>query len=368
MALALVPALALAPGAAAAGATGTAASTPSLAPPSAASATPTATSVPRLRILAPTPELAALVRREVDRAAGPLARWTGAAPQALEVEVAATRQDFAQRTAELGGPSWAAGLAYPRAYYILVRSPGQLGSPEEFAQVLRHELLHLYLEVALKGRPAPRWLEEGLAMHFTGEEGWGLAEIMARGVLLGKLFTWEELGPGFPAAEDRAALAYAQAYYQVNWLQREFGAPALARLITGLSQDLSLTTALQRATGYSLTALEERFSEDMASRFSWLVIIFTGSGLWTLIALAAAGILVYRRGRRGRRGRDRRARGREEAGGDAGAEPGRVLYWGRQGSPPPPRGEVLAEAGLDKAAPPAAGPADAAEPSAQDPE
>lgn len=254
-----------------------------------------------LTVQAPSPELAAHVRAVAAEAAPQLAAWTGASPGKVFIQVMPTREWFEKRMAQLGGPRWAAGLALPQRGLIVLRSPRQLGDPEQFRHLLIHELLHLYLAAGLRGRWAPLWLEEGLAMRLSGEGGWGRSASMAGGVLGSGLLPLTDLQERFPVSAQAAALAYAQSYYLVTWLQNEFGPQTLPGIIKGLSQGRPLTAALWQATGLSLADLEERFSDDMHSRFSWLAVLTTGGAFWALVALGAmAGLLVRRRSQKKR--------------------------------------------------------------------
>ena len=259
---------------------------------------------PRLTVIAPSPELAAHVRAVASQAAPRLQAWTGAAPSELRIEVAPKREDFQARAAQLGGPQWAAGLALPLQGLILLRSPRQLGDPANFREVLIHEMVHLYLAAGLKGRRAPLWLEEGLAMQLSGEGGWGLAAAMTRAVLGPGLLPLSQLERRFPPGANQASLAYAQSYYVVGWLLDEYGDQALRKVVHALSQDRPLTAALQRATGHSLAGLEERFQEAMEGRFSWLSLLTAGGVLWALVALlAGVGLVIRRRGQKKRMAR-----------------------------------------------------------------
>jgi len=295
-----------------------------------------AAELPHLSILAPTPELAAHVRQVVEQSAPRLRAWTGAAPARIRVEVAADHAAFAQRAQALGAPLWAAGLALPQQDLILLRSPRQLGGPEQFAPVLQHELMHLYLAAGLRGRRAPLWLEEGLALLLSGEGGWTRAEAMTRAVLSDKLLPLAELERTFPAEPFQAAVAYAQSYYLVSWLLKNHGEESLRSIVASLAQDRPLTAALHRATGRGLAALQDAFFADMRSRFSWLAVLTGGGFLWALVSLVAmVGLVLRRRGQRARlrgsspreeeplaRPRRREARDRLRVLGEAGMQPG----------------------------------------------
>ncbi|MBI4799411.1 MAG: hypothetical protein HY794_11945, partial [Desulfarculus sp.] len=133
-----------------------------------AAASPAMPPPPALTVQAATPQLEAHVRQIVQETAPRLAAWVGASPPRIQVVVATSEDDFKERVAQLDGPRWAAGLAVPGQGLILLRSPRQLIEPEQFRQLLAHELTHLYLSAALRQREHPLWLEEGLAMYASG--------------------------------------------------------------------------------------------------------------------------------------------------------------------------------------------------------
>ncbi len=314
-----------------------------LSPPSSSPLAPLAPPRPPvLEVVAPSPELARHVRQELRRAAPGLARLTGVRPGRIRVEVAPSREAFDRRARELGGPTWAAGLALPSRGLVLVRSPHQLTRPDDFRLVLVHELAHLYLARALRGRRAPLWLEEGLAMYASGEGGFALAGTMARGVLSGRLHPLAGLAERFPAQAREASLAYAQSYYLVSYLLNTYGPQVLPRLIRELSRGRELTVALHKVTGRSLAQVEEDFFAAMDSRFSWLALVFAGGTLWALVGVAAAVGLVWRRREHKKRLQAMEAVEAQET----------TLGGHRRNWPPPPvRGDVLGPAGLGKAGP-----------------
>ncbi len=290
---------------------------------------------PRLSIQAPSPQLAAHIRQVAARTAPRLEAWTGAAPPRLRIEVIAGGEEFERRSAQLGGPRWAAGVALARHELILLRAPRQLGDLDQFDTVLIHEMMHLYLAAGLKGRHAPLWLEEGLAMQISGEGGWDLAASMTRAVLGPGLLPLRQLENSFPSQADKAALAYAQSYYLVGWLLDRYGEQSLRRLVLSLSQGRPLTAALRRATGLSLMGIQESFGQDMNSRFSWLSALTAGGALWALVALVAGVGLVIRRRRQRASVAMMDGKGADEAAARPRRRPGRD------------RSKVLREAGMD---------------------
>ncbi len=295
------------------------------------------TTLPGLAVVAPNLKLSQHVRDIFRQAVPRLAGLTGGHPSRIRVEVARNRQGFNRRAKELGGPEWAAGMALPKRGFILLRSPKQLTQPGDFRPLFVHELTHLYLARQLKGRPAPLWLEEGMAMYAASEGGLSLASVMTKGVLSGKIKPLADLELRFPAGADEATLAYAQSYYMVSYLLNTFGPEALPRLLGELARDRDLTAALYNVTGQSLVQVEDGFREAMTSRFSWLALLFAGSTLWALVAVVAGVGLVWRRRRQKQAIKQMEIlelRDKED------------LIDKRNWPPPPVRGDVLGQAGL----------------------
>lgn len=291
-----------------------------------------------LTVKAPDYALTQKVRSVVRESAPALTRLTGAGLGPITVEVVRGREAFARRVRELGGPTWAAGLAVPERGLIVVRSPGQLTDPDEFRPLLIHELTHLHLAAALRRRRPPLWLEEGLAMYASGDGGWGLTGAMSRGVLGDGLIPFSELEHRFPAGADRAALAYAQSYYLISHLISQYGPEVLPRVLAGLRKGYDLTRALREATGKNLSQVEADFEDQMRGRFSWLALLTAAGALWALIALGAGVGLVLRR-----RAHIKSLRAMQtEADGGPVAPDGPLRRW-----PPPARpGSPLGRAGL----------------------
>lgn len=293
---------------------------------------------PSVTVSAPSPALAERVREVIATTAPRLARLTGAAPPAIQVQVAASEEEFQRLAAAVGGPAWAAGLALPRQGRILMRSPRQLTDPDNFPFLVAHELTHLYLGTALRGRPAPLWLEEGLAMYVAQEGGWGLALEMTRAVLGGRLLPLARLERRFPPGAEQARLAYAQSFYLISYLIEAHGPGVLPRLLRELAAGRDLTTALWRATGRGPARLEQDFRRAMEERFHWLGLLAAGGFLWGLVGLLAAVGLVWRWRRQ------RPSRQPEEAAEERPAPPVRGNW--RRWPPPPRRRGVLTAVGL----------------------
>ncbi len=140
-------------------------------------------------------------------------------PGVVAVFVHETAGDFAGAT---GQPVWAA--AATRGARIDLQPFDVLRRRGVLASAARHEVAHVALEASGGGR-APRWLVEGLAVHFAGE-----GRLYARRPR-GAALSVEEIESGLnrPAGEAEMRALYAAAYREVLAAIRREGEPAVWR-------------------------------------------------------------------------------------------------------------------------------------------
>ena len=102
-------------------------------------------------------------------------------------------------------PAWAAAVALPESRTIVLRADG-----EELPRILRHEVAHLMLHQAIRGR-VPLWFDEGYAGWAAGEwDRLGLLELNLS-VARGALPSLTRLDASLRGATSTADAAYALA-------------------------------------------------------------------------------------------------------------------------------------------------------------
>jgi len=190
-------------------------------------------------------------------------------------------------------PSWSAAVAYPSLNLIIIQSPRATKNKSiDLRKVFKHEFTHIALGKAFSKREEiPRWLNEGLAMYESRE--WDLSRVstMTRAVLTDSLIPLSEITHWFPFEADRAELAYSQSFYLISFLISEYGKDNFHRFLKEYSGGKGLKDVLREVYGIKWEELEEKWSNYLKVRFSWLPIVTSTTTLWFLVAIVF--ILAY---------------------------------------------------------------------------
>jgi hypothetical protein len=133
------------------------------------------------------------------------------------------------------------------------------------------------------GRTWPRWFQEGLAQHLTGER---IAvthyAALFRAVTQERVFHFEDLADGWPDMPADVEIAYAQCADFVAYLASRHGAGAMGQLLDGVTAGEQFETAFGKAFRSSLTVEENSWREGLATRFGWLPLTTSMQLVWLL--------------------------------------------------------------------------------------
>ena len=172
-------------------------------------------------------------------------------------------------------PAWGAGLALPSARFIAIRADG-----EDPFQVLRHELAHLILHDAVKGR-VPLWFDEGYAVVAAGEFG-RLAQFgLNFSVAAGRVPDLDGLNAGLRAGEATAEASYALAGSAVAFLDRRAG--GLDEVLAHLAAGQPFDSAIVITTGLNPGRFEEIWQKDVRRHYGLGLWLMAG-GIWVVVA------------------------------------------------------------------------------------
>lgn len=215
-------------------------------------------------------------------------------PGVTEIRVGVGREEY-EAIALAGGvpPKWSVALAYP-VHNIVLLDAVSLNAPAG-NQTLRHELSHVAL-----GRIAPRWprwFQEGLAMHLTGER-YAVNQYTAlfRAVTQDRVFRFEDLDEGWPEQPADVEIAYAQSLSFVEQLLANHGGPRFGELLDAVAAGEAFDQAFARVMKTSLVTEENDWRASLPIRYSWWPIATTSTSVLVFGALLL--VIGYARRRR----------------------------------------------------------------------
>lgn len=222
--------------------------------------------------------------KNADSSARKVKELTGFVPkEKIDVFIAADKKEFKQFQPENEKvPDWAVGVAFPSQNLMILLKKKNTG----LAPVFRHELNHILLGQAFKGKgKVPRWLDEGLAMIMAGE--WNLSNMaaMTGAVLTGSVILMEDLTAHFPYEENRARIAYAQSFYFISFLKREFGDSAFRTFLNEYSKYHNFNLAIRRTYYLDWWEVEDMWRQYLRIRFNWIPIITSTGFLWFVASI-----------------------------------------------------------------------------------
>jgi hypothetical protein len=231
--------------------------------------------------------------------------------------------------------SYASAMAYPslRVAVLSLKAP-RSWEATDVIELSRHELMHLALTDAIAGHHVPRWFDEGLAIHESGEHWSERLSTLWQASLAHTLLTFPELDRGFAEGAD-VNVAYAEAADVVRFLMRDDDRARFGSLVQRLREGTPFERAIGDSYDTDLRKLEYEWRADVSRRFGMLPLLTGGGALWGAIVALAAVAWVKRR-RRARAKLEQWAR--EEAEMDAAAEAARERLE-REKAIPSPRDE-----------------------------
>jgi hypothetical protein len=237
----------------------------------------------------PLIEQATTIRRELSN------RFGRQVLSSVRVHVARTPGEMAT-LAPVGAPypSYASGVAYPQIGYVLLTIfPEQPSAEHDLLEVFKHELAHVALYDALGGQRVPRWLNEGFAVHLSGESSLQRVQVLWSAVLAGNVLPFAQLDSGFANGASQVNLAYAEAADVVRYLLRTRDANRFNLMLNRLREGTTFDNALQQSYGVDLVGLEYEWREDASRRYSFWPVLLSGSMIW--VGVLGLFVLAWRR-------------------------------------------------------------------------
>ena len=201
----------------------------------------------------------------------------------IRVVLAAESSELAREV-----PTWVSGFARG-SEAVIVLFPARVHSyPDRNLRTLvHHEVAHVLVAQAARGRPVPRWFNEGVATVAARE--WGIEDRarFAMAVLGARPHGVRDLDASFEGNGPQIMRAYALSSAFVRFIQRRYGPTAPAMVLAGVARDLSFDEAFRRATGERLARAEQIFFEKDVFWTTWLPFLTSTGALWMAITILA---------------------------------------------------------------------------------
>ncbi|MCE9548299.1 MAG: tetratricopeptide repeat protein [Planctomycetia bacterium] len=148
---------------------------------------------------------------------------------------------------------------------VAMVSPSSMKKQFNWSRVVQHEFIHV-LNLQQTNYRIPHWYTEALAVYNEGaprQEEWN--RMLLERVPAGKVFNLNTINQGFihPESSDDWQMAYCQAELYAEYMLKQYGPDALAKLLAGYADNLSTTAAIQRAFGVSVEEFEKGYTKHL---------------------------------------------------------------------------------------------------------
>ncbi len=181
---------------------------------------------------------------------------------------------FTLRNEKSRAPEWAVGLSLSdKGIIIIANGVAKGGAVHNVKQTLRHEMAHVAVDRAKKGKAFPRWFHEGYAVWFADEWTPERSERLSRAVSFDRIQKFSEIERGFPSHQHSASLSYDQSFHFVRSLGEDYGTDVYARLFKAMGEK-SFENAFVSATDHSLVFVEAK----------WRAKLKEGQSPWSIIS------------------------------------------------------------------------------------
>lgn len=191
------------------------------------------------------------------------------------------------------------GIARAEEGLIAVKTPRIAPPGTDFHGVLRHELIHVLLARTTDTANLPTWLNEGLAMHLSGEHRWNSTWRVAQMYLTGSIIPYRELPLSLrePGVESEFGDAYAQSLSLTRRLFAEIGDEGVWELLEAMREQ-SYGDALRAVAGMDPMDLFDNWRGSLW-RVAAVSSIVSGFSVFQLMAVLTL-VAWWRKRRRGR--------------------------------------------------------------------
>src|SRR4029077_18667436 len=145
--------------------------------------------------------------------------------------------------------------------------------PFNWGSTMWHELAHTFTLGSTDNR-IPRWFSEGLSVYeeHHARPGWGfnVTPDFLAAFKSGKLVPVSRMNDGFmhPAYPEQVQFSYYQASLVCELIARDFGEPAILKMLQAYKDGLTTDQVFQRVLNTDMKSFDKRFDDYLRARFS----------------------------------------------------------------------------------------------------
>ncbi len=212
-------------------------------------------------------------------------------PDSLYIYIAPSRKDFRNY---LRGqlPHWTGAFATPGKYSMYIRSP-RWDKDSDFKATIIHELFHLLVHHKMKNTAIPRWMDEGLAIFYSGEQRWITGTALSKALATNSLIPLAQVEQVLKFHRAKAELAYQTSYSAVHYLLTVYDIDAVRTILDGLAAGQDLDTCFINATGSPFHTFEKEWITSAKKQYKWFWLSDLNDYLWILIIIIFLTVGIY---------------------------------------------------------------------------
>ena len=182
-------------------------------------------------------------------------------------------------------PDWSAGVASPNRNTIILKTPNLLPGYADNDKIAIHELTHILLHKAVKGKPIPRWFNEGLAVYYSGEKAFASSSLVSKALITKSVIDLQDIDDVLNFYREKAQLAYQESYLAIRFLFEQFGNKKVKQIIFLMSKGKNLDQAFLETIGMDALDFEYEWYHQIKKKYRWHFLLDFDSYLWILILL-----------------------------------------------------------------------------------
>ena len=190
-------------------------------------------------------------------------------------------------------PKWSNGVASPYTNVIVLKAPSWMPPETDNRAIVVHELTHLFVNKATKGQPIPRWLNEGLAVYYSGEKAFASGSLISKALITKSLIELSDIDDVLEFHRGKAQLAYQQSYLAVVFLIDQYEMPVVKEILFQISQGKNSNEAFLEVIGIDLWDFEDEWIEYVQKKYRWNFLIDFDTYFWIFLVLLFILIFLF---------------------------------------------------------------------------